>query len=143
MKKLITICLLVVSLIIGGMTLEAKTTKKKSRARTTQTTKRKLYKIEGNRIVTTGPTRIVVEFYTDWCKYCPPYAKVLDNVQKRLSNKITIVRINAEEYPNIAKHYNITGYPETLLLDVNGSVCDRIHGLVDEGYLYNFLAIRV
>lgn len=145
MKKLLTLLTLMVFLFVGGATVDAKTTKRKSKAATSQTTKKKLYKIEGNRIVTTGPTRIVVEFYTDWCKYCPPYAKVLDNVQRRLSNKITIVRINAEEYPNIAKYYNITGYPETLLLDVNGYAdrCDRIKGFVDENYLYNYIAIRI
>lgn len=32
MKKVITICLLVVSLFLGGMTMESKTTKKKSKA---------------------------------------------------------------------------------------------------------------
>lgn len=135
----------VVVMVGGGAPIDAKTTKKKSKARTSQTSKKRLYKIEGNRIVTTGPTRIVVEFYTDWCKYCPPYSKVLDNVQKRLSNKITIVRINAEEYPNIARYYNVTGYPETLLLDVTGYAdrCDRINGFVDEEYLYNYLRIRV
>ena len=38
MKRVITICLLVVSIFVGGMTVDAKTTKKKGKARTTQTT---------------------------------------------------------------------------------------------------------
>ena len=37
MKKVITICLLVVTLLVGGMTMDAKTTKKKGKARTAQT----------------------------------------------------------------------------------------------------------
>ena len=37
MKKVITICLLVVTLLAGGMTMDAKTTKKKSKTRTTKT----------------------------------------------------------------------------------------------------------
>ena len=36
MKKVITICFLVATLLFGGMALEAKTTKKKSKARTSQ-----------------------------------------------------------------------------------------------------------
>ena len=36
MKKIITVCLLIVTLLIGGMTMEAKTTKKKAKAKTTQ-----------------------------------------------------------------------------------------------------------
>ena len=39
MKKAITICLLVVTLLMGGMTMDAKTTKKKTKARTTQSSK--------------------------------------------------------------------------------------------------------
>lgn len=39
MKKIITICLLVITLLAGGMTAEAKTTKKKGKARTTQSNK--------------------------------------------------------------------------------------------------------
>lgn len=42
MKKIITICLLVVTLLAGGMTMEAKTTKKKAKAKTTRTTKSKI-----------------------------------------------------------------------------------------------------
>ena len=37
MKKVITTCLLVVTLLVGGLTLEAKTTKKKGKSKTTQT----------------------------------------------------------------------------------------------------------
>lgn len=37
MKKVITICLLVITLLVGGMSLDAKTTKKKSKARTSLT----------------------------------------------------------------------------------------------------------
>ena len=38
MKRVITICLLVVSIFVGGMTVDAKTTKTTKKARTTQTT---------------------------------------------------------------------------------------------------------
>ena len=41
MKKIITICLLVVTLLLGGMTMEAKTTKKKAKAKTASTSSAK------------------------------------------------------------------------------------------------------
>lgn len=40
MKKVITICLLVATLFVGGITADAKTTKKNTKARTTQTGKK-------------------------------------------------------------------------------------------------------
>ena len=39
MKKVITICLLVITLLTGGMTMEAKTTKMNSKNKTSQNTK--------------------------------------------------------------------------------------------------------
>ena len=38
MKRVITICLLVVSIFVGGMNVDSKTTKKKNKAKTTRTT---------------------------------------------------------------------------------------------------------
>ena len=37
MKKVITICLMIITLLIGGMTAEAKTTQKNTKAKTIQT----------------------------------------------------------------------------------------------------------
>lgn len=144
MKRIVTFIMLMSVVFFGSATIEARTTRKSHKSSHSSSSKKRLYKIVGNRVITTGPTRIVLEFYTDWCKYCPPYARVLDNVQRRLP-QITVVRINAEEHPEMARYYNITGYPETLLLDVNGypDRCDRIRGYVDENYLYNYLYIRV
>ena len=45
MKKIITIALLVVTLLVGGMTMDAKTTKKKPKARTSQTSKKSSSKL--------------------------------------------------------------------------------------------------
>ena len=76
-------------------------------------------------------TPIVLDLYTDWCGYC----KILENkifpepeVSKLLENFITL-RINAEEFPEIAKTYRITSYPTVLFLDKNGAYLDRIVGL--------------
>lgn len=43
MKKVITICLLVVTLLAGGMSMDAKTTKKTSKAKTTRTSSSSKY----------------------------------------------------------------------------------------------------
>ena len=40
MKKIITICLLVVTFLAGGITMDAKTTKKKAKAKTSQTSRK-------------------------------------------------------------------------------------------------------
>ncbi len=74
---------------------------------------------------------VVIDFYTDWCGYC----KVLENkifpdpeVSKLLEN-FTTLRINGEEYPDIAGNFKVSGYPTVLFLDKNGAYLDRIVGL--------------
>ena len=76
-------------------------------------------------------TPVVVDMYTDWCAYCkdlefkifpePEVSKLLEN--------FTTLRINGDENPDIAKIFNISGYPTVLFLDKNGAYLDRIVGL--------------
>ena len=58
MKKLITICLLVVTMLVGGMTVDAKTTKKKSKAKSNSSAICK-FKFDN---VTKGDSRYNVSF---------------------------------------------------------------------------------
>ena len=98
------------------------------------------YRIEGNRIVT-HDRWVVIDFYTDWCKYCPPYKEIFDRVGNRFSGKAIFIRINAEEKRNIANYYNVNSYPRTVVLYPNDrGVATEIKGLVDEDYLYNYLS---
>ena len=76
MKRIIAIVFLI-SLFAGGTVAEARGSKKRTKAHTTQTKRsnRQGYRIQGNRIVTQGKW-VVIDFYTDWCKYCPPYKEI-------------------------------------------------------------------
>lgn len=57
MKKIITICLMIVTLLAGGMSMEAKTTKKRSKAKTTQTSKKSSTSIFGIKTFLEGSGR--------------------------------------------------------------------------------------
>lgn len=141
MKRIFTIVFLI-SLLAGGTITEARSLKKTSKARTTQTRKsnRNGYTMRGNRIVTQGKW-VVIDFYTDWCKFCPPYKEIFDRVSKRFSGKAIFIRINAEKHEGIANYYNVTGYPQTVVLYPNdGGVATVINGMVEENYLYKCLS---
>jgi thiol-disulfide isomerase/thioredoxin len=84
---------------------------------------------------------ILVDVYTDWCKYC----KVLEekvfpdpNVEKELGNYVTI-RVNGDEFPEIVERYRIQGYPTILFLDKNGALLDKLVGLPDTNHMKNKL----
>ena len=140
MKKILIFLTLAVIIFVGGTTIDAKTTKKRSKARTSQSSKKKLYKIEGSRIIPTGHKFVVIDFYTDWCKYCPPYKEVFEKVGRNYSDRAVFIRINAEQHRDIANYYNVTGYPFTVMLNPFGTVVASFSGLVSEYAFNSFLS---
>ena len=89
---------------------------------------------------------LLVDFYTDWCKWC----KVMDektysdpNVQKTMKNLFVAVRLNPEkpgtvhfmgqEYQNnqFAQAAGVTGYPSTGLFTPKGEFITIITGYLD------------
>lgn len=76
---------------------------------------------------------IMIDFYTDWCKWCDTLdvytysdAKVTDYVQKNLIP----YKIDAEkgEGVDLAKKYKVQGYPSILLISSSGEEIDRLVG---------------
>ncbi|MGN1379136.1 MAG: thioredoxin [Bacilli bacterium] len=63
-------------------------------------------------IIKEGP--IIVDFYADWCGPCKMLLPVLDEI-----DFATILKVNVDEFPNIAKRFGIMSIP-TLLFFKNG-----------------------
>lgn len=87
---------------------------------------------------------MLVDFYTDWCKWCT----VLDDSVYtapnfiQMSAEMVLVKIDAEKDTLNTKRYGISGFPTVLLLRSDGSEIDRIYGymplpdFVNQIYLY-------
>jgi len=76
---------------------------------------------------------VMIDFFTDWCHWC----KVLDEkvysnpqVADYANDKQVNWKIDAEkgEGINLAKKYNVSGYPTILFLSADGAEVDRIVG---------------
>ena len=72
---------------------------------------------------------VLVDFYAEWCGPCKMMAKILEDVNVELSDRLRIVKINSEKYPELASQHNIYALP-TLILFKNAAPVERIEGVV-------------
>lgn len=70
---------------------------------------------------------VLVDFSAEWCGPC----KMLDPIVKQMAgdwgDRIKVVKIDADQNPDILVQYNVLGIP-TLLFFKDGEVVDRVTG---------------
>jgi thioredoxin 1 len=70
---------------------------------------------------------VLVDFTAGWCQPC----KMIDPIVKQLAQdwdgKIKVVKLDADENPNILMQYGVLGIP-TLMLFKSGQVKERMTG---------------
>ncbi len=76
---------------------------------------------------TAGGT-VLVDFYADWCGPCRSMSPVLSAFAQEMKNKITIVKVNVDRYPALARTYQVANIPY-LVLFRDGKVADRRLGV--------------
>jgi thioredoxin len=72
---------------------------------------------------------LLVDFYAPWCGPCQMMGPILEKVGAELKDRIKVVKINTDKYPDLASEHRITSLP-TLVVFKDGKPVDRIEGLV-------------
>ncbi|WP_214413253.1 thioredoxin [Sphaerisporangium fuscum] len=70
---------------------------------------------------------VLVDFWTDWCPPCRMVAPILEEIAKEYGDRLTVAKINADDYPEIASRYDVLGFP-TMNLYRDGEVVRQIIG---------------
>lgn len=72
---------------------------------------------------------VLVDFYADWCGPCRMMNPILDQVSAQMKQKLRVVKIDTEKYPELTTHYQVHALP-TLVLFKNGEPVERIEGVL-------------
>ena len=54
---------------------------------------------------------VLVDFWAEWCGPCRMVSPILDQIQAENPGKITILKLNVDENPDLAMKYQITSIP--------------------------------
>ena len=85
----------------------------------------------------TGP--VLVDFWAEWCAPCRMVSPVLDEIGRENAGKLTVTKLNVDDYPDIAADYHVTSIP-TMAVFSGGELVKTIVGARPKAALLRDLA---
>ncbi|WP_405142539.1 thioredoxin [Sphaerisporangium sp. NBC_01403] len=70
---------------------------------------------------------VLVDFWTEWCPPCRMVAPILEEIATEYGERLTVAKLNADDFPEIAARYGVMGFP-TLNLYRDGEVVRQVIG---------------
>lgn len=81
-----------------------------------------------------GDTPVLVDFSAEWCGPCRMMKPVLEELHRRMGEKVRIIKIDIDKSPEAANAYHVQSVP-TLLLFQQGKIHWRQSGVVQAAQL--------
>ena len=84
-----------------------------------------------NQMVLESNTRVVVDFWAQWCGPCRKLAPVLEQIQSEFKDEIKVYKVDADKNMNTAKEYGISSLPSVLIFK-DGEVKEFMAGMMQK-----------
>ena len=78
--------------------------------------------------------KILVDFFANWCGPC----KMLASVLEKAESGVKVIKVDTDEYEDLAREYGVMSIPTLVLLE-NGKEVKRNIGFIDKNKLEDFL----
>ncbi len=82
---------------------------------------------------------VMVDFWAEWCGPCRALAPILEELASE--GRVTLMKVNVDENPELATRYGIRSIPTVLFLK-EGTVVDRVVGAVPKAVLQAIVTAR-
>ena len=86
-----------------------------------------------------GDTPVIVDFFAEWCGPCKMIKPVLEELKKKMGNKIIILKIDIDKNISLSSEYRIQSVP-TLVLWKQGEIIWRQSGALSLNELEQVLS---